>query len=73
MGEQVKALEDFNKAIELKPDDYHTYFKRSLLYESLEQQDRALEDINKVFELKPEYASAIEYRCILFESMGSKP
>ena len=41
------ALEDYTKAIQLKPDYHEAYNNRGLLYEAMGQQDKALADYNK--------------------------
>lgn len=49
------AIEDFNKVIALKPDDYHTYLKRGLAKQYIADYQGALEDFDKALELKPEF------------------
>jgi tetratricopeptide (TPR) repeat protein len=52
-GENEKALEDYTRAIELKPDFYQAYYNRSVIYYDLEQVKEATEDILKVLEINP--------------------
>ena len=42
IGEYNKALLDYNKAIELDPDDMDYLFTRSLNYEDLEEYEKAI-------------------------------
>jgi tetratricopeptide (TPR) repeat protein len=43
-------LKDFNKAIELNPNDVDYYYNRGILYCRLEEYQEALSDFNKVLE-----------------------
>lgn len=53
-----KALEEYNKAIEVKPDSLETYFNRALAYTRKKEYDKAISDINKVIKLNPTLAEA---------------
>jgi tetratricopeptide (TPR) repeat protein len=48
-----KAIADYSKAIELKPDAWWIWERRFKAYMELGQQDRALADYSKLVELKP--------------------
>jgi len=45
LGEHNRAIEDFNKAIKLNPDDAEAYGNRGLAYAELGEHDRAREDM----------------------------
>ena len=66
------ALEDYTKAIQLKPDYSSAYNNRGNLYEAMGQQDKALADYNKAIQLKPDFALAIQNRDFLLKAMGRK-
>ena len=51
-----RAIENYNKAIELDPNDADAYNNRGLAYYYLEEYERAIEDYNKAIELNPNYA-----------------
>jgi len=54
-------VEDFKRALALKPDDVSIYEKRSQFYMQLNHEDKALADFNKVIELNPvEYVAFTE-------------
>ena len=55
-GEYGRAIEDLNKAIELKPDFFEAYFNRASAYFQRDEYDRAIKDLDKAIELKPDYA-----------------
>ncbi len=58
----VKAIENYNKAIELKPDDHELYFRRGLAYQNSGKIEEAIPDYEKSIKLNPKhsfsYASA---------------
>jgi tetratricopeptide (TPR) repeat protein len=56
LGQYQMAIEDFNKAIRLKPDYADAYNNRGIAYTKLGQYQRAIEDFNEAIRLKPDYA-----------------
>jgi PGF-CTERM protein len=56
--EYEKAIECFDKAIELDPNYANAYNNRGLTYYHLKQYERAIEDYNKAIELNPNGADA---------------
>jgi len=67
IGEFDKAIEHYNKALELRPDLLETYFNRGLAYTRKGMYDKALEDLNKVIELNPNLAEAFYTRGLVHE------
>jgi len=65
-----KALECYNKALELRPDLLETYFNRGLSYTRMQRYDKALEDLTKVIELNPNLAEAYYTRGLIHEYRG---
>ncbi|MCY4605898.1 MAG: tetratricopeptide repeat protein [Gemmatimonadetes bacterium] len=71
-GQYSDAIENFTKAIELKPDYAEVYYDRGLAYHSLVyhsrayhskgEYDHAILDYTKAIELKPDYAEAYHAR-----------
>ncbi len=61
IGEQMKAFDDYEKAIQLKPDDGMGYLRRARLELDLGYQ-RALEDSNKAVTLMPSNVDALILR-----------
>ena len=57
-GDLTRALADYTKAIQLKPDNPITRGARGRIYAELGQYDRALADYTEVIRLKPESAEA---------------
>lgn len=52
-GKNDLALKDFNKAIELKPDNAKAYNNRGTLYMNENKNDEALKDFDKAIEFMP--------------------
>ena len=57
-GEQDKAIQHFNKAIELKPDFAIAYSNSGVTYLRKGEFDKAIQNFDKAIQLKPDYANA---------------
>ena len=53
-----EALNAYNKAIELNPNDASAYNNRGLAYDNLDKNDLAIADYEKAIELNPKYGDA---------------
>jgi tetratricopeptide (TPR) repeat protein len=67
IGEFDKAIEHYDKALELRPDLLETYFNRGLAYTRKGLYDRALEDLSQVIELNPNLPEAYYTRGLVHE------
>jgi tetratricopeptide (TPR) repeat protein len=71
------ALEDLNKAIELKPDLADAYVERGIVFIQARRFDDALGDLNRAIELSPQNAKAFAMRALAkYQAAGagaSKP
>ena len=56
-GDDDRAIVDFTKAIELKPNYADAYYSRGVAYKNKNNPDRATADFHKAIALKPDYAS----------------
>lgn len=70
-GNDDKAIADYNKAIELNPNDADSYRKRALANIDLENYDKAIADCNKAIELDPQYAEAYGIRGASYLALGN--
>ena len=61
-GEYDLAIKDFNRAIELNPNNFFAYNNRGNAYDKIEDFDRAIEDFNAAIKLKSDYAKAYNNR-----------
>jgi PGF-CTERM protein len=69
-GEHEKAIECFNKAIELNSNLAEAYYNRGISYYNLKQYERVIEDYNKAIELNPDYAEAYHNRGLAYKDLG---
>ncbi len=63
-----RAIEDFNKAIELNPGYAMAYNNRGNIYGLKQQDDKAIEDFNKAIELNPGDYKARNFRGIAYRN-----
>lgn len=73
ISEFDKAIENYNKALELRPDLLETYFNRGLAYTRKQEYDKAIEDLTKVIELNPNLAEAYYTRGLVYEYKQDYP
>ena len=69
-GEFDLAVVNYNKVIELNPEESSTFMSRGLAYYSKEYYDKAIADYGKVIELKPDNAAAYFKRGETYEKKG---
>jgi len=69
--EYDRAIEDFNRAIPLKPRWVQmAYGNRGNAYYAKDEKEKALDSYDKAIELDPQYASALTARGMIYEEMG---
>ena len=61
-----RAIQDYNTALELDPNDASVYRNRGLAFIQKRVMDRARRDLDKAIELSPEYATAYNDRAGTF-------
>ncbi len=57
-----EAIQDYDKVIELNPEDAEAYNNRGIAKADLKQYQEAIQDYDKAIELNPEYADAYNNR-----------
>ena len=72
LGTLQAALEDCNKAFQLKPNDVATYDSRGLVYLKMGQIDAAIDDYNAALRFEPKLASALYGRGLAKLRRGDK-
>jgi tetratricopeptide (TPR) repeat protein len=72
LNQYKKAIDDFNKAIELNPNYFKAYNNRAFAYANLRQYQLAIEDYNKAIKLQSDYAKAYSNRAIVYLKQGNK-
>lgn len=58
LGDYEKAIDDFTKSIELKPDAAEVYVERGSIYNFLEKYDKALNDFTRAIILETGFTAA---------------
>jgi len=58
-GDQMKAIEDYEKALKIDGKHADAYFNRGLLYVKMERYEMAVRDFNKAVELNPKAYDAL--------------
>ena len=56
-GDYDRAIADYDRAIQLKPDYAEAYVNRGWAYNAKGDYDRAIADFDRAIQLKPDYAS----------------
>jgi tetratricopeptide (TPR) repeat protein len=69
-GRTEKALEDFNRAINIDPTHQDGYMGRADTLNTMGRYEEALKDYNKAIEIKPTLASAYVNRGIAYSHLG---
>lgn len=64
-----EALDDYNIAIELKPNDQLNHLYRGEIYEELKDNDKALADYDKSIELNSNSSYAYISRALVYEKL----
>jgi len=68
-GDDTKAIEYLNIAIEKDPKDALSLSYRSVFYSSKGEKDRALEDINRAIQLEPKFSVYYMSRAEIYRGM----
>ena len=59
IGDDEKAIEDFNSALEIDPNYRDAYFSRGVSYKNIGNYTKAIEDFNSALEIDPNFFPAI--------------
>jgi tetratricopeptide (TPR) repeat protein len=70
MGENEKALADYNKVIEFDPEYAAVYVARGNVYHKLGEREKALASYNWAIELDPELVEAYYNRGLEYKDVG---
>ncbi len=70
LGNAERAMEDFDKAIELGYNEAHAYTSRGLFHAEMGEFDKAIADYNEAIEINAEDLSPIINRAAVYMSLG---
>ena len=69
-GQYDRALDDFNKAIQLRPGFYQAYANRALIHRFKGDDQNAVADYNKALQINPSYDAAYIGRGTVYRLAG---
>jgi tetratricopeptide (TPR) repeat protein len=70
MGNNDKAIANYDQAVKLKPDYAEAYYNRGIAYGSKGEYDRAIADFDQALKLRPDLAGAYCNRGIAYGTKG---
>jgi Tfp pilus assembly protein PilF len=70
-GNYRQAIEDYDRAIEIKPGYAEAYNNRGAAYNSLGNYGQAIENYNRAIEIKPGYADSYYNRGVTYTYLGN--
>lgn len=71
LGQSDRAIDDYNRALELDPRDSYALYNRGLLYLEGEQYQFAIEDFSQSLKLRPDNIDGYERRAEAYGSIGA--
>lgn len=69
-GKFDQALNDFNAALKMKPNDATLYDYRGMAYRCKNMDDKAMQDFNKAMVLDPKFARPYRNRAMIYYDRG---
>jgi Tfp pilus assembly protein PilF len=71
MGRFDKAIENYDKAITLDPNDYLAYINRGAIFDKVGQLDKAIENFNKAVMVNPNDYAVYFNRGLTYDKIGN--
>ena len=71
-GELDRAIQDYDQALQLDPNDATTFYNRGVAYGSRRQWDQAVQDYDQAVRLEPKFAAALYGRGVAKEQTGDR-
>ena len=65
------AIENFNNALALDPNDSEAYFGRAMAYAGKEDFNQTIKDYTKAIEIDPKYIEAYSMRSEIYKKIGN--
>ncbi len=62
LGAYDRAIQDYDRALKLRPDNLYAYLNRGRAYARSGHPDKAIADFDRIIQFKPDLASAFFYR-----------
>jgi len=67
--EYQKALTDYDRAIQLDPQDADAYYNRGLVYYNLKEYQKAIADYDRALQLNPQHVGAYYNRGLVYDDL----
>ena len=71
-GDNIKAIEDYQKAIKLNPKNGSYYNKMAWAYRDIKQYDKAIAAFNKAEKVEPGFGYAYNNLGVLYQKLGKQ-
>jgi len=72
LGENNRAIQDFNQALQINPKFAPAYLKRGKLRSRQGDLNGGVKDYSQAIQLEPDYADAYYNRGVLYYKLGNK-
>lgn len=69
-GELKRAVQDYDQAAKLNPNDTDVFFRRGIAHGMLGDADRAIDDFNQAIKLAPDHVGALYSRGLTYSNKG---
>ena len=69
-GQADRAIEDYERAMKLRPDDFLLFYARGLAYARKGFYDLAIQDQDEAIRLQPDYAASFANRASAYLNLG---
>ncbi|MBD2279605.1 serine protease [Aphanizomenon flos-aquae] len=73
LGDKQGAIDDYNLAIKINPNDADAYYNRGNVRDDLGDKQGAIDDYNQAIKINPNNANAYYNRGIVRNELGDKP
>ena len=70
-GQYDRAIEDYDRGLKLRPDDFLLYYGRGLAYYRKGQYDLAIQDQDEAIRLQPDFAASFASRASAYLNLSS--
>jgi tetratricopeptide (TPR) repeat protein len=69
-GELERAIQDYDQAIKLDPNDVEAFFRRGIAHGRRREFDSAIADFDRAIKLKPDHVGALYSRGLTYSNKG---
>lgn len=70
LGQYERAIQDYNQAIQIRPQLAEAYYNRGLTYYYLGEYEDAIQDYGQAIQINPQFAEAYYKRGVVYDNLG---